>query len=417
MKIKLYLFGFSLFLALCLLALGNSQVYASDLPDDTTPTVTVTPSPSATWEEFIKTSTPRPKVNSNCPQGNPSGWGYVTPDTFWKMTCSQCITETPKANWPTFQLATMAPASTLNPTYWPTESALTQTAYRSPTVTGTASTPTPYLSSTPTGTWYGMSRVYSGVQLTRDAVNGQSNFKTWYSSDACGGPNRLEAASYIADNSIGFWTVSRYCGGAVYTNAQLDFGYTGSKRWLNQNANTQLNASFAPFYSKWGSIGHYDFVQLYDCDSFTFGLGPGHSWETMTISDAQFVCKNYNYTNPSATITPTIQPTQNTNYCASVKSSTLDQAILPSIKVGPLEDANCTKFPGVWLEKNSPWFTVPCGLLTCNIPDEGIGIPRIHVCYRPIKIDNYEILSQPIDINLLMFVAGAVMILRFLRRK
>ena len=410
MKIKLCLFGCFLSLLLFFLVSGISQVSAKPLCEDPTPTVTETPSPSPTWVEFIKTSTPRPKVDASCPNGNPTGWGYVTPDSFWEMSCSQCITRTPKAAWPTYQIATMAPAGTLDPTIWPTQFALSQTV--SPTIVVT--TPAPNNTPTPTGTWYGLSRLFAGHQVyAQQGVTTGKITKTWLSADVCGAPNSITAVKAKHTRPGGgsgfFW----YPGGTEYGNS-ASTGFNGNYYFRNSSAELSylsLITGWSPYTTHWVSIPN-------DTDKFTLGFNtsttPG---DIYYFDDVQFVCKNYNYAQPTTTPTATVGPTAVTGMCASVKAKVSDQALLPSIKVGPLVDANCTKFPGVWIAKTSPLWTIPCGLVECNIPDAGIGFPRVHVCYRPIRIDGYEILSQPIDMNLLMFIAGAVMILRYLRKK
>lgn len=66
-------------------------------------------------------STPTPyNVNTTCPDGQPGGWGTVTPNPVWLNYCAGCITPESGYVWPTFEwgenpLVTSTPTATTTP--------------------------------------------------------------------------------------------------------------------------------------------------------------------------------------------------------------------------------------------------------------------------------------------------------------
>lgn len=92
------------------------------------PTATITPA----GQDWLVTGTPMPSGGGfDCPEGNPSDWGTVTPDVWWMAMCGQCVQ--PSAV-PSATVPTSTGAVTITPSN-------TATGTRSPTPTNTA-TPT-----------------------------------------------------------------------------------------------------------------------------------------------------------------------------------------------------------------------------------------------------------------------------------
>jgi len=83
----------------CLLILlphsGISSVYAQT----ETPTPGQTPTPTSTFSPLTNPSGDAEDRNVICPDGQPAGWGSVTPSPKWLMECGQCITPVSSYDW------------------------------------------------------------------------------------------------------------------------------------------------------------------------------------------------------------------------------------------------------------------------------------------------------------------------------
>jgi len=90
---------FYLSLLFCLLLLGINQDVV--LADET---------PTPTFYPLYVTQTPSNSDNYNCPDGQPSGFGTVTPNPQWLLHCGQCLTPEPSDYWPTDE-----PSGTVTP--------------------------------------------------------------------------------------------------------------------------------------------------------------------------------------------------------------------------------------------------------------------------------------------------------------
>jgi len=51
----------------------------------------ITPTATSEWSPLFNTPTPMPTGSYNCPDGNPVGYGTVTPDARWYINCGQCL--------------------------------------------------------------------------------------------------------------------------------------------------------------------------------------------------------------------------------------------------------------------------------------------------------------------------------------
>jgi len=84
-----------------LLALGTKPVLADD-----TPTPTYVPF----WE------TPTPEIfDKTCPDGQPTGWGVVTPSARWLLHCSNCVTPESGYDWNQITTPDYTPEATTTP--------------------------------------------------------------------------------------------------------------------------------------------------------------------------------------------------------------------------------------------------------------------------------------------------------------
>lgn len=413
--------------------LGINSVYAQD------PTFT------PTWQPLFPTSTPRPTINSICPEGQPIGWGTVTPSFKWNQYCSNCIIY-PTADWSNIPTVDLDPFEFWHGGYCSSNEEVDGCQTRdnsglecwcpleylypdgTPTPTGLYN---PYPNGTPTPQT--SNNYYLGQKITLGSI-------TW---------NYLNKAGFIT-KSVGTYPSWNECGAGYQVGRYVLYDYSfdwvagdtalDSSFWDNMQYYDGTNIRYMYWardhYISIPGVGTVDNVvigtMLTDNGVFYNGFGRrvvnGSSrtdWYradyksnlTRGVIDYHPICYGIA---PTATPYPTPQmtPTINTgaDYCAEVEAepSTEEEEIGISLPTPIYGEGQCVIIGNFsidlgWLSSIFPT------LFTYGVPDE-LGVPGFQICVRPISFGNINLFGLLVNVDYFILVGSLVMVLRWILR-
>ncbi len=400
------------------LTLGINSVSAQE--------ATVTPSP--TWQPLFPSRTPRPTINSACPEGLPDGWLTVTPSSKWMGYCGECVygeAVRPTGDWSDFEVTpfpeeyiTHLGNCTLEELddgceiiSWPATGGVACQCLGYPT-------PTPGITPTTTTEHYFINDVpYDHVQIITSGIN-------------------ISATRPI--NTTGICGTNAYIS-AIGSKNNLWYGsYNGTsygEAWIGNNG-----------YSKW---------KLYDTIGGSDAQGIGYVcqstatlWEFETCSifnnltgwssalalnlrtDMEISVGQYSQNGYAAneapeikvlcygieTQAPTATPDTGADYCAVVEARPefLADEIGLSLPIPVYGAGECVQIGGwsidiSWLEAIFP------NLFTFNMPDS-LGVPGFILCIHPFLMGEFNLFGLMIDMDLLLYVTACIAIIRWLAR-
>jgi len=335
-----------------------------------TVTSTVTAPPA-----YVPTISTAPTYPSDfsCPSGPISGWGTVTPSTYWSANCSQCVV-TPL--W----TSTAQPAATVTGT--------------PPTATPVTSTPTPSATTTPTPIYTQSATTYTYVSFTSSYTGATMSCETYYNGLKCQfyfptPPNARTQYSPVL-------TISAPSNSTAYIVS--DSVATG-KFWY---ANPDIDN-----YSMGLSTGTYPAtgtgVSVHHTYSKSVGTSFGLTFHTSKDTNQSSFWGGTVYIQPQAVfptpipVTPSVTPTGTPSvYCAAVDGSTSG-------------------------DSGFSWTGIEYGASACidigpeeiSILGVDIGFPHLaHLCLQEISIGIMVIFGVTIALD----VVAAILFLAFLLR-
>lgn len=399
-------FSFLLFYSL---ASGISPVLAQDTPTPP-PSYVNTPTP----ESLFKTPTTAPTKNLTC-NGQPLGWGTVTPDAYWASNCALCVTPIPLGNWPTLQSTNTPVGYTPQPTQAPTitptalssgDSDLVHFSVEDWNYTGylyysgqTMEVNTPL----ETGIPYGARRDFKMLFMNEGLNDKWLKVKidtTLKVGLSCGGTMRLyfnNTWDYPLElkfnDAYGTETVVVTAHSEVLIKTWVfNSGYTGDLLRSVEVKVENPNKIFPPVV-----------------EDFNFRW-----WYQLGCANSTYQVKNTITLLGTAEPTPTPRPY---TYCEVVQQKSTqpeDNPLfgLPDIKIGW---GSCVQFGG---------FFIPLGWINSigefvggswNVPDSW-QVPGLNFCFKPVYFGTLTILNIDINLDYLASVMAGVLIIRLIMR-
>ncbi len=383
---------FSICLLTFWLVLGIRPVYAQD-PTDT---------PTPTNEPLIKTATPFPTLNLECPVGQPNGMYTVTPDYYWLQNCAPCITTTPYYVFPTgtpypwetvYPTPEVSPTGTSVPVYlvpslqakWDSDVYMVEQEIYDRTINPISYSPgnsfNTYIYSGTPGThhYITMETAYDGFlkykagYYNRLSVNikniNQSNLTVRFIEGANAGFSKVLGSN----EEYTYWVIPQT--GSDVTFDKLD---KIELEWDSVN-NTGQDIEIRYFVQSGNYSAGYTWINFYQ------GWNNGGVFETT--------------------------PTPGTGYCSNVIAQSEgmnpeDMFNLPEIEVGW---ARCFSIGG---------YTIPlewAQVIFESAPDSWI-LPGIEFCFKPLTFGTMSILGLHIDLDFIATAMAGVLLFRFLTR-
>lgn len=412
-NIRLVLLLFFLFLLLFSPTSGINTVHAQE--STPTPTVyipTCLPPDQRgyevcwdTWESLYKTPTVQPTVLNLC-NGQPVGWGVVTPDPYWLMNCNQCVTRTPSSSIPgltLFPTNTPIVTGTINPT-----STVQPSSTNTPAITNTP-VPNHYW----TSDWQSVG--FTGTIQTCGTVN-LTYVYSQFNRVIPAGSNDLRAIiteGYVSSTYLGYLGFDML---NTDTTSPLVFR-TANKRSIVGTAGTTQTLCFESV------SGACTFAGLSNSMTLTFNQAntlfkiyaakaQGCPWQ-YSFPRIKYVYYGTGDTPPTPTPVPTFTPVPTSqSQCNVVLPERVVNPfdVLPNILIGPSE---CTQIGGGSIDlgfiSNISW------LSDWGIP-EYITIPGFFLCTASIDLGVVHIFNLAIDLDIMAFVMAGVAIIRILFR-
>lgn len=413
---------FWLFMLLAIFSpiLGINEVYAQES--------TNTP----TWQPLFPTGTPRPTINSNCPDGQPSGWGTVTPSFNWLANCSQCI-QRATADWSDFE-ATPFPQPYIshlgNCTLEELDdgcqiithgAGLACQCVGQLTPTPNGSLPTPNMTATNQASHY-----YVKINPINQRLGTNA---TYYDG------NWIESSTFYGDTCYPDINHARFMRVSGYANYYEPGSWNNT--WWGIGASDYSQYPGINYYDKYSCSDNLD-VSGNGCDTLvnnygyvwnqTFSGGYGQPLDqTFTITFNTWKAEPDGYAdwhyigwlcygnNESAPIQPIPTIDTDSDYCNEVEAKPVYEADevgleLPTPAYG---QGQCVvigfNIGTAWLENLFP------NLFQFNVPDS-LGVPDFQVCLRPMTLGDVNIFGLLIDVDYLLLAASLIMVVRWLFR-
>jgi hypothetical protein len=314
-----------------------------------------------------------------CPDGQPEGWGTVTPDTYWMMQCGNCA---------------QSPTGTADPL--------------TPTV---AATPTPEPTATQTSGVFFKS-IYYHQQFIIDVVD-STDYVNWvgYPGVAlppllyCGPDAEIRGALvWVQVNGYSGAAKLRPFGSATFGAAEGNLGfysYVGTYPQNTINHNDMQNLS-GHTLNKLGSTNQINYKTIWPWPS---GFVDVRRDSTLSADFVYYGVLCYGIPEPEATPIPTAM-----SYCNQVDDGlgAADLGIsLPEIVVS---QAYCLQIGGQSLDL-SVLNLIP------GIDDVGeIGVPGFYLCYQYISFGHLDLFGLNVDLDILAMLMGGIALLRILLR-
>jgi len=340
-----------------------------------------TPTPSPDWQPLFPTNTPAPTENYQCPEGNPYGWGTVTPDPYWWINCANCIT----------------PGSQ------------TQGAESTPDLT---STPTP-----DTGEIHVKAFGYQPMMPLNCGLYGdppaQHCLAEWYLTIP-EADNGQEIVGWLWGGVDPNWNNASYhyswAVSGLYKQGGSDIDYETSYWGHTTYDPFQITVGDIRNLIPWlghirEEIGAYWEPPVNGMDGGTYLM---HYWFPGYAVGGEDWYLFMFYTGTELGAVPT--PTPIAGYCGSVQGGGGQgelESWLPQILVA---EGSCTQILG---------WTIDLSVLNWLPGLEGItevSLPGFHLCVNPIQFGEVQLFGVGIDLDLIAFLGAGLVILRILLR-
>ncbi len=344
-----------------------------------------TPTPSPDWQPLFPTNTPAPTENYQCPDGNPDGYGTITPDPYWWINCANCITPGSPTQGAT---STLDLTSTPTPTPDPGELHVKAFGYQPMTPLNCG-----YFGNPPAqhclAEWY----------LTiPEADNGQEIVgRLW--GGISGRWNNVDI--YYTWNVSNLWDP-----GGAYLN--FDSTYWGYLEYDNSEMDPNEVRGLIPWL---GTIRTAALAEWADpINGMDGGTYLMHYWFPANTVGAEDWYLFMFYKGTELGAVPTPSPIA--GYCGSVagegggQGQDLD-SWLPQILVA---EGTCIQVLG---------WTIDLSVLNWLPGLEGITdvtLPGFHLCVNPIQFGEVQLFGVGIDLDLIAFLGAGLVILRILLR-
>jgi hypothetical protein len=346
------------------------------------PTATATPRPP-----LFPSATPQPTLDYSCNGQQPLGYGSVTPDPFWLMNCSQCLT-------PVFPTGTPQPESTF--TY-----SMTQTAEA-------VFSPTPNV--TPTSIPESYSEISCGsgyfqcTQITPYHIQLIPITQLYVSQTYHNIVDDIEVKMYVhvtVHFDAGIFTYNGGVGGYPPKGATPIDISTG-EQYVYPDQYTVDGSGNAKYW--YVPAGEYSFVINEGIDFFEVNSEGGGT--TAYVSAYGITVDIYSY--PVDTGTPTPTPTPVLGYCQSILPVSGDENLdvceegifcMPDVSLG---DSYCPI--------DIPSRTIPLSLFGFD----DVEIPSISVCFTAVYFGSVTAWGVVIDIDWIVYVMAGALILRMI---
>jgi len=363
---------YSVFISLLLswLVFGISGTAYADTP---------TPTPDPGWQPLFPTNTPAPTNDYTCPEGNPGGWGDVTPDPYWALQCGQCAGGT-----------TPTPEGTPEPT--------------------PDGTPTPE----PDG-YFLVLYPEADPHFQEHAGSYAANF--YYNWDSfiidCGEGNTFEGGIAYGETSrdyaAPFGKIPTYNGGLWAMAYGCGNDLLGSSKVSGVNCydavSPLISQAGLPEPITWTAREDHVNAAINAQTNFHI-FDPGDTyWPKNTYIEVGFhVAAAICYGTPP-------EPQSDATYCKDVLpegGSGEDPGMsLPTILIG---GSSCTQILG-WDLDLSVLNLVP------GVDDVGtVSMPGFNLCVAPIQFGSVELFDISVDLDAIAFLAAGVAIIRILWR-
>lgn len=351
-----------------------------------------------TWEPLYKTPTPAPTTDTTC-YGSPVGWGYVTPDAAWEMNCSSCLPSSNIGDWSEF------PASDYDGTATPSA----------------GQTTTPTVTSTPGVTYW----IYYDIYSTTFYNATNYGWVTAYSEQIPLPVVPGNTVQGVLLKETDFHCQNGICSNAfgVGMNGYMSTGELSLNVMTCVNINNGNNGCTALGYSSYRNTNAdkaYNYIQFNENMH-----DPANNPLTVTIGYIGFIMYGTPVSKPVPTQTPTPSGYESWQATATaVAGGGSSQPYCSIVQPAPLGDDFALPTP--LLGSNSCFtvggFTISIGWVSniasavgFSIPED-ITVPGLQVCLREISFGSIDIVGVKIDLDILAFAMGAVLILRVIWR-
>lgn len=373
-------------------------------PRSETKAQTETPTPPNS--PIFVTNTPAPAQNTGC-NGQPQGWGTITPNAYWLDKCYACITRTPYYFFPT-----------LTPAPWETPATPLPTNTGQPTIT-----PTPNWGLFTISSYTGIDNWIQGTDYPLSLVNwSYSNrpvpwIKTDMNTSNEGGTTFKYTLRFVGNgnfangtNEEGWKVVVRNPNDRVtsgvgsgslsgFTFSRTGYGENSSWLWMSQNGGN---------YTYDGTLVITSKCNVTNCYQVQVDLWPA----SLTGGNNAYM-HNYWWQGEINPYIPTPTPNPNANsICNTVNGgTTVDDSGnfgLPEIEIGW---ARCVQIGG-WV--------IPLGWIENLIPNLNLGesfqIPGIQFCFKPIYFGSLTVFGLSIDLDFIAVVMAGALLFRIIFR-
>jgi len=346
-------------------------------------------------------STPTPyNVNTTCPDGQPEGFGTITPNPVWLNYCANCITPESNYNWPTFEWPDNPLETPLAPT--PTSTEVPQyvkNAYTNLSVS--MNNGTPYY--VPPETLYSVGDTnntfadkitVNNTLMEKGSHNLAVELYYWVELD---GKGPAFAGVLVS------WEVEYYCPPSV-DGCNLEFS-DGSHLYMGPDQHWYYtfvsypadNGGSGEFYKKFNLLilgGDADAGQ----DFAVYFRRKDYSTGTQKLLNIKWWRGWYDFENIP---TPTPNPS-NSTYCSIINGD----------GSGPGDDDD-GELPGIWVGGSS-CFT--WGGIDTSIFGIDILVPGLQICFQSIEFGSLDLFGITMDLDLIAAAMAGVVLIRLVTR-
>jgi len=412
--------------ALCWLAGSASDVGAEGT---ITPTVTTTPAP------LFLTPTPVSVYPGllPCPEGNPVGWGIVTPSPRWLQLCAHCVDYTEV--YSTVEVATPGVYPTATPAAWvtPLATSVYSDAWSSTVTPGATETVMPTPAATP---------VPGGMLITSEQIGGYTIPEGEWQYTSGAGSRELDFWGDVPGDGYAYCYDVEYGGSAqgTYTSWSFWRALSGVRlRWQTNAIHT------GNIWVRWddtggaGSTGGY--VTSSGSHNICTVIYPSGSTLDCEFEGVARVCSNDNWSaRPSLFVLEFMDPAYwagsavlsmrwitATGEFVGLATPTPEPTGTPAPTATAVPDDDyCWEVEGIegdGLGIELPGFTVGAGRcygideISVNLPIVGEwSVPFLEVCFERLEFGELNLFGVIVDMDVLAAVAAGVVTLRWLLR-
>ena len=347
-----------------------------------------------TFVPLFPSSTPEPTKDLTCPGVQPSGYGTLTPDPYWLLNCSPCLTNVPHSTASPFPVSTfMIP--------------LTQTAQAGITPTITATQTVTAIPTSAVGLSCATSAGGTCSQINSNTVGGTFNHVS----------NGTSKASYLGINPVPSGTplyVRFSMINMIYDNYYIQRNWSGYISYSNTGpATLEINPNNIPLLVGHNSLLLYNKQYVINPSNASLGttyyVYLTHSGiqgtYTQDVTYTVYVSTDGFYSDATPTPTPTVTPTPS-GYCSSIVGT--DALGIDSEFALPVPVLGAKTCPVNYGGNDVPLF----GLF--GLPD--VHIPSIQVCFQDITFGILKYYGMDIDVDYLAYILAAAVIVSMFTR-